>query len=128
MSVTFYLEIGSEEIPDWMIVPALNHLQDAFQRWLDANAVGGKVTKVDATPRRLVLRAEGLKARQEDATEVLMGPPKSAGEGAVRGFAKKTGRPSTSFRPRRPPKASTGRSSEPCPAATSDLLAKRCPA
>jgi glycyl-tRNA synthetase beta chain len=46
---------------------------------------------VDATPRRLVLRAEGLRARQEDSTEVLMGPPKSAGEGAVRGFAKKTG-------------------------------------
>jgi glycyl-tRNA synthetase beta chain len=91
MSVPFYLEVGSEEIPDWMIVPALNHLQDAFQRWLDGNAVGGKVTGVDATPRRLVLRAEGFRARQEDATEVLMGPPKSAGEGAVRGFAKKTG-------------------------------------
>jgi glycyl-tRNA synthetase beta chain len=91
MSVPFYLEIGSEEIPDWMIVPALNHLQDAFQRWLDANQVGGKVARVDATPRRLVLRAEGLRARQEDSTEVLMGPPKSAGEGAVRGFAKKTG-------------------------------------
>ncbi|MGA2185879.1 MAG: glycine--tRNA ligase subunit beta [Bryobacteraceae bacterium] len=91
MSVPFYLEVGSEEIPDWMIVPALNHLQDAFQRWLDANQVGGKVARVDATPRRLVLRAEGLRARQEDSTEVLMGPPKSAGEGAVRGFAKKTG-------------------------------------
>jgi glycyl-tRNA synthetase beta chain len=91
VSVPFYLEVGSEEIPDWMIVPALNHLQDAFQRWLDANQVGGKVARVDATPRRLVLRAEGLRARQEDSTEVLMGPPKSAGEGAVRGFAKKTG-------------------------------------
>jgi glycyl-tRNA synthetase beta chain len=91
VSVPFFLEIGSEEIPDWMIVPALNHLQDAFQRWLDANQVGGQVARVDATPRRLVLRAEGLRVRQEDATEVLMGPPKSAGEGAVRGFAKKTG-------------------------------------
>ncbi|MGA3028574.1 MAG: glycine--tRNA ligase subunit beta [Bryobacteraceae bacterium] len=91
MSVPFFLEIGSEEIPDWMIVPALNHLQDAFQRWLDANQVGGKVARVDATPRRLVLRAEGLRTRQEDSTEVLMGPPKSAGEGAARGFAKKTG-------------------------------------
>ena len=89
--VPFLLEIGSEEIPDWMIVPALNHLQDAFQRWLDASQVGGRVARVDATPRRLVVRAEGLRARQEDSTEVLMGPPKSAGEGAARGFAKKMG-------------------------------------
>ena len=91
MSLPFYLEIGSEEIPDWMIVPALNHLQDAFQSWLDANQVGGRVMRTDATPRRLVLQAEGLRARQEDSTEVVMGPPKSAGEGAARGFAKKTG-------------------------------------
>jgi glycyl-tRNA synthetase beta chain len=91
MSLPFYLEVGSEEIPDWMIVPALNHLQDAFQSWLDANQIGGRVTRADATPRRLVLRAEGLRARQEDSTEILMGPPKSAGEGAARGFAKKNG-------------------------------------
>jgi glycyl-tRNA synthetase beta chain len=89
--VPFYLEVGSEEIPDWMVVPALNHLQDSFQSWLDANQVGGKVARVDATPRRLVLRAEGLRERQEDSTEVLMGPPKSVGEGAMRGFAKKSG-------------------------------------
>jgi glycyl-tRNA synthetase beta chain len=91
VSLPFYLEIGSEEIPDWMIVPALNHLQDAFQSWLDANQVGGRVMRTDATPRRLVLQAEGLRARQEDSTEVVMGPPKSAGEGAARGFAKKNG-------------------------------------
>jgi len=90
-TVPFYLEIGSEEIPDWMIVPALNHLQDAFQSWLDANQTGGRATRVDATPRRLVLRAEGLRARQEDSTEAVTGPPKSAGEGAARGFAKKQG-------------------------------------
>jgi len=91
LSLPIYLEIGSEEIPDWMIVPALNHLQDAFQRWLDTNQIGGRVARVDATPRRLVLRAEGLRARQEDSTEVVTGPPKSAGEGAARGFAKKQG-------------------------------------
>jgi glycyl-tRNA synthetase beta chain len=87
----FYLEIGSEEIPDWMIVPALNHLQDSFQSCLDGSQVGGRVTGVGATPRRLVLQAEGLRESQEDSTEVVMGPPKSAGEGALRGFAKKSG-------------------------------------
>ena len=35
MSLPFLLEIGTEEIPDWMIVPALNNLQDMFQIFLD---------------------------------------------------------------------------------------------
>src|ERR1700751_3038437 len=30
VSLPFLLEIGTEEIPDWMIVPALNNLQDMF--------------------------------------------------------------------------------------------------
>jgi len=72
-------------------VPALNHLQDSFQSWLDANQIRGRVTSADATPRRLVLQAEGLRRRQEDSTELVTGPPKSAGEGAARGFAKKQG-------------------------------------
>ena len=91
MNLPFLLEIGTEEIPDWMIVPALNQLQDAFQVLLDQQALGGKVIKVDATPRRLVLRAEGLLERQADTEELVLGPPKSAGQGAATGFAKKMG-------------------------------------
>ena len=91
MSLPFLLEIGVEEIPDWMIVPALNGLQDAFQTLLNGHGLGGMVTSVDATPRRLVLRAEGLNPRQEDSQELLLGPPKSAGPGAAAGFAKKMG-------------------------------------
>lgn len=91
MSLDFLLEIGSEEIPDWMIVSALNNLQDMFQTLLDQQGIGGMVTSVDATPRRLVLRASGLKQRQEDSEELLLGPPKSAGPGAAVGFAKKMG-------------------------------------
>ncbi len=45
----------------------------------------------DATPRRLVLRAEGLQAKQANSVEVVSGPPKSAGEGAAMGFARKLG-------------------------------------
>ncbi len=91
MSLPFLLEIGTEEIPDWMIVPALNQLQDMFQAMLDQYALGGKVTAVDATPRRLVLRAEGLLEQQADVEELVSGPPKSAGAGAAAGFAKKMG-------------------------------------
>jgi glycyl-tRNA synthetase beta chain len=91
VSLPFLLEIGTEEIPDWMIVPAVNQLQDMFQTLLDQHVLGGRVTKVDATPRRLVLRAEGLLERQADTEEMVLGPPKSAGPGAAAGFAKKMG-------------------------------------
>ena len=91
MSLPFLLEIGTEEIPDWMIVPALNNLQDMFQVLLDQHALGGLVNSVRATPRRLVLRADGLLDRQADSEELVSGPPKSAGAGAASGFAKKMG-------------------------------------
>jgi glycyl-tRNA synthetase beta chain len=128
VSLPFYLEIGSEEIPDWMIVPALNHLQDSFQSWLDGNQVGGKVARVDATPRRLVLRAEGLRARQEDSTEVLMGPPKSAGEGAMRGFAKKSGATVEQLQTETTPKGEYWKFTRALPGRnTADLLSEALP-
>lgn len=91
MSHPFLLEIGTEEIPDWMIIPALNQLQDNFQSLLDQHSLGGKVTHTDATPRRLVVKAQGLLERQPDTDELLPGPPKSAGPNAAAGFAKKNG-------------------------------------
>ena len=89
MSLPFLLEIGTEEIPDWMIVPALNNLQDMFQAMLDQHTLGGRVEEVHATPRRLFLRAGGLLERQADVEELVLGPPKSVGAGAAAGFAKK---------------------------------------
>ena len=91
MSLPFLLEIGCEEIPDWMILPALQHLRQLFDEVLSGNHLSGEVTAVEATPRRLVLKAAGLKKRQADSEELAMGPPKSAGAGAAAGFAKKMG-------------------------------------
>jgi glycyl-tRNA synthetase beta chain len=85
----FLLEIGVEEIPDWMIRPALDHLQKAFTQLLADNRLRGEVAWVDATPRRLVLAASRLPKGQKDSVETLTGPPKSAGEGAAQGFARK---------------------------------------
>jgi len=69
----------------------LNNLQDMFQGLLDQHALGGKVASTAATPRRLVLRAQGLVERQADTEELVLGPPKSVGAGAAAGFAKKMG-------------------------------------
>ncbi|MBS1832084.1 MAG: glycine--tRNA ligase subunit beta, partial [Acidobacteria bacterium] len=91
MPVPFLLEIGCEEIPDWMIPAALEDLKAQFEKLMESASLGGTVAWVDASPRRLVLRADNLIERQADSEEVAMGPPKSAGPGAATGFAKKMG-------------------------------------
>jgi len=87
MSLPFLLEIGSEEIPDWMILGALESLRLQFEKL----AVPHDSVALDATPRRLVLRAEGLPVRQPDSEERVLGPAKSAPPQAVAGFARKQG-------------------------------------
>ena len=87
MSLPFLFEIGVEEIPDWMIPDALENLHVLFEKL----AIPHESVTLDATPRRLVLRAEGLPARQADSQERVLGPAKSAPPQAVEGFARKQG-------------------------------------
>src|SRR2546426_10016928 len=91
MSVPFLLEIGTEEIPDWMIPGALDNLRTLFEETLSRAGVRAQSVRVDGTPRRLVLRAEGVPERQADSEELVTGPPKTAPPAAVAGFAKKQG-------------------------------------
>ncbi len=91
-ALPFLLEIGVEEIPDWMIAGALESLRALFQELLAArNLAEGVTLALDATPRRLVLRAKGLSDRQRDSEELLLGPAKSAAPAAIEGFARKLG-------------------------------------
>jgi glycyl-tRNA synthetase beta chain len=83
VSLDFLLEIGTEEIPHWMISGALAQLAK-----LD---LLGSVPQVDATPRRLVVRASGLPKGTPDREEIVKGPPLSAGQKAAAGFARKQG-------------------------------------
>jgi len=87
MSLPFLLEIGTEEIPDWMIPGALENLRLLFEKL----EIPHESIAMDATPRRLVLRAEGLPERQADSEERVVGPAKSAPAQAVAGFARKQG-------------------------------------
>jgi glycyl-tRNA synthetase beta chain len=87
MSLPFLLEIGTEEIPDWMIPGALENLRLLFEKL----EIPHESTTLDATPRRLVLRADGLPERQPDSEERVLGPAKSAPARAVAGFARKQG-------------------------------------
>ncbi|MBZ5581857.1 MAG: glycine--tRNA ligase subunit beta [Acidobacteriia bacterium] len=87
MSLPFLLEIGTEEIPDWMIPNALENLRLLFEKL----EIPHESVTMDATPRRLVLRAEALPERQPDREERILGPAKSAPAQAVAGFARKHG-------------------------------------
>jgi len=83
----FLLEIGVEEIPDWMIEPALADLRAKFQTAFAA-FLGSSIT-TEATPRRLVLIARDLIEQAPDTENLVQGPYLSAGPGAANGFAKK---------------------------------------
>jgi glycyl-tRNA synthetase beta chain len=87
MSLPFLLEIGTEEIPDWMIPNALENLHLLFEKL----GLPHETVTLDATPRRLVLRVDGLPERQADSEERVLGPAKSAPMPAVAGFARKHG-------------------------------------
>ncbi len=85
----FLLEIGAEEIPDWMIEPALEDLRTRFQTAF--GTFGGSALVTDATPRRLVLLAKDLNEKAPDVENVVPGPYVSAGAKAAEGFARKCG-------------------------------------
>jgi glycyl-tRNA synthetase beta chain len=79
----FLLEIGTEEIPHWMVPGALEQLAklDLF----------GVTVNVDATSRRLAVWASGVPDRTADSEQVVKGPPLTSGDKAAEGFAKKQG-------------------------------------
>jgi glycyl-tRNA synthetase beta chain len=87
VTLPLLLEVGTEEIPDWMIPTALENLQLLFEKL----ELPHETVRLDATPRRLVLRVEGLPERLPDSEERILGPAKSAPPQAVAGFARKQG-------------------------------------
>ncbi len=83
----FLLEIGTEEIPDWMIEPALEDFRTKFQSAF--GTFGGSALETDATPRRLVLLAKDLIEQAPNVETMVLGPYVSAGAKAAEGFARK---------------------------------------
>jgi glycyl-tRNA synthetase beta chain len=89
VSLPFLLEIGTEEIPDWMIERGLAQLKDNVQEILkDLNPRG---IHSEATPRRLVVIVEQVQERKDDRHDTVKGPPVSAGDAARNGFLRKQG-------------------------------------
>jgi len=70
----FLLEIGTEEIPDWMIERALAQLLESLEAIFLKEKLSFESIGVAATPRRLVVRAYELQARQADDMQTIKGP------------------------------------------------------
>ena len=99
----FLFEIGLEEVPARMIAGAEAELRRRVvgmleREWLVEAGLGAETAAESfATPRRLAVRVRGVRERQEDAAEELMGPSAKiaykdgvAGPAAV-AFARKAG-------------------------------------
>jgi glycyl-tRNA synthetase beta chain len=98
MGETFFMEIGTEEIPAGYIVPALEAMSAQITRFLDESRIAHGRPVVAGTPRRLVLNIPDVASSQEPMRIEITGPPKRAAydsEGkptkAAEGFAKGQG-------------------------------------
>ncbi len=92
------LEIGTEEIPARFMPAALQQLGERAGRLLKESRLDYMRLTTMGTPRRMVLRVDGLEAAQKSRREKKKGPSREAAYDAVghptpaaRGFASKLG-------------------------------------
>lgn len=76
MTHSFLLEIGLEELPAKVIVPAVTHLKDKVGLHFKENQLDFDSIETFSTPRRLAVKVTGLMERQSDKTETVRGPAK----------------------------------------------------
>ncbi len=72
---TFVLEIGSEELPAADVPLAVSHLRRAVPTLFEELRLAFDRIEIQGTPRRLVVIAHGLAARQADLRSEVKGPP-----------------------------------------------------
>ncbi|MEM1009182.1 MAG: glycine--tRNA ligase subunit beta, partial [Myxococcota bacterium] len=75
MVQTFFLEVGTTELPASYIRPALKQLQDQVQQTLQQQRIDFAQASTAGTPRRLVLIVEDVATQGHALTEELEGPP-----------------------------------------------------
>ena len=96
----YLLEVRAEEIPARMLAPAVAELAEAVAAGLRERGLEPEEVETGFTPRRLVLAARGVPAREPDREERVVGPPASAAfasdgspTAAAQGFARRCGVP-----------------------------------
>ncbi len=78
MSADLLYEIGIEEIPADMVLPALEQLEAAVGQGLSRLDLGHGEIATYGTPRRLAVLAAEVAERQEDSVHEIKGPPAQA--------------------------------------------------
>ena len=75
MAKDLLLEIGAEELPASVIVPALEDMKNIFATKAKEARLGFGEMRVYGTPRRLALLVDGVADAQEDLNSEVLGPP-----------------------------------------------------
>jgi len=95
---TYLLEIGLEEMPAQMILPAVEQLKSLVQKTCENHQLSFNELRTFSTPRRLAVQIQGLPEKQEDRNIELKGPPAAIAKDkdnhwtkAALGFAAKNG-------------------------------------
>ena len=98
MANKFLFELGTEEIPAWMIGPAMDQLEHSIEGVFRENDLDWTQLFAYSTPRRMSVVVEGLPQKRPDRFEVVSGPPKAVAfdesgqpTKAAEGFARKLG-------------------------------------
>ncbi|MEK6777781.1 MAG: glycine--tRNA ligase subunit beta [bacterium] len=77
MGKELLLEIGTEEIPAAFLPGAMSELKALTEKVFAEQRLGFSLVQTFATPRRLILYAEGLPEKQEDLDRTVLGPARS---------------------------------------------------
>ncbi len=96
MTHNLLVELGLEEMPAYVVTPAMKQLGEKMKAFLADNRLTFEDIEVFSTPRRLAVRVKGLADKQSDLEEDFKGPAKKialdadgnftkAAEGFVRG-------------------------------------------
>ncbi len=93
---TYLLEIGLEEMPSQMIIPAIEQLKSMAEKTCNKHLLNFNDIKSYSSPRRLAIEILGLPDKENDRNVELKGPPISVAKDehnnwtkAAEGFAKK---------------------------------------
>jgi len=94
----FIVEIGTEEIPAYMIPALVGELEEKMRARLSDRKLPFEAIKKFAAPRRIGICIWNVKERQPDSEETVLGPPvavamddKGGWTRAAEGFARKNG-------------------------------------
>lgn len=96
MTKNLLVELGLEEMPAYVVKPAMKQLREKMAAFLDSSRLNYERIETFSTPRRLAVRVIELADKQGDLTEDFKGPAKKialdadgqftkAAEGFVRG-------------------------------------------